>query len=35
MEDYLTFIKEHPEYDTVILSLTMEDGCAVSYRRKT
>jgi caffeoyl-CoA O-methyltransferase len=34
MEDYLTFIKEHPEYDTVILSLTMEDGFAVSYRRK-
>jgi caffeoyl-CoA O-methyltransferase len=34
MEDYLTFIKEHAEYDTVILSLTMDDGFAVSYRRK-
>ena len=34
MEDYLAAVKKHPKLDTVILSLTMEDGFAVSYKRK-
>lgn len=33
MQEYLDFIRQHPDFDTVILSLTMEDGFAVSYRR--
>jgi len=34
MTDYLDFIHAHPDYDTVVLSLTMDDGFSVSYRRK-
>ncbi|MEW6156841.1 MAG: O-methyltransferase [Verrucomicrobiota bacterium] len=34
MQDYLDFIKAHPDFDTVILSLTMQDGFCVSYRRQ-
>lgn len=34
MKSYLDFISNHPQFDTVILSLTMEDGFAVSYRRR-
>jgi len=34
MEDYLKLIGNHPEFETVILSLTMQDGFAVSYRSR-
>lgn len=34
MKDYLELIQNHPELDTVILSTTMRDGMAVSYRKK-
>ena len=35
MREYLDLVKNHPEFDTVILSLTMEDGFAVSYRHRS
>lgn len=34
MKDYLGMIRKHPAFDTVILSLTMEDGFCVSYRHR-
>jgi predicted O-methyltransferase YrrM len=34
MKDYLERVKTHPELDTVILSLTMDDGFAVSYKKR-
>jgi predicted O-methyltransferase YrrM len=34
MRDYLEMIARHPEFDSVILSLTMEDGFSVSYRHR-
>ncbi len=34
MRDYLDHIRAHPDFDTVILSLTMEDGFCVSHRRR-
>jgi predicted O-methyltransferase YrrM len=34
MQDYLDFIRQHAEFDTVILSLTMDDGFVLSYRRR-
>lgn len=34
MKDYLEMIRKHPEFDTVILSLTMDDGFCLSYRRR-
>jgi predicted O-methyltransferase YrrM len=34
MQDYLDFIRRHAEFNSVILSLTMEDGFVVSYRRR-
>jgi predicted O-methyltransferase YrrM len=34
VEDYLKLVSNHPEFDSVILSLTMEDGFAVSYRHR-
>jgi caffeoyl-CoA O-methyltransferase len=34
MKDYLDRISQHPEFDTVVLSLTMDDGFAVSYRHR-
>lgn len=34
MQDYLDFIQDHEEFDTVILSLTLQDGFALSYRRR-
>ncbi len=34
MMDYLEMIKKHPNFDTVILSLTMRDGFALSYRHR-
>jgi len=35
MRDYLDMISQHPDFDSVILSLTMEDGFSVSYRHRT
>jgi caffeoyl-CoA O-methyltransferase len=34
MEDYLQFIQAHEDFDTVILSLTMDDGFSVSLRKR-
>jgi caffeoyl-CoA O-methyltransferase len=34
MKDYLDAVKAHPQLDTVILSCTMDDGFALSYKRK-
>jgi caffeoyl-CoA O-methyltransferase len=35
MKDYLGMIRKHPDFDTVTLSVTMEDGVCVSYRHRT
>jgi caffeoyl-CoA O-methyltransferase len=35
MKEYLDLVENHSELDTVILSLTMEDGFAVSYRHRS
>ena len=34
MRDYLDMIRKHPDFDTVTLSLTMDDGFCVSYRHR-
>jgi predicted O-methyltransferase YrrM len=34
MKDYLEMIRKQPEFDTVILSVTMDDGFCVSYRHR-
>jgi len=34
MREYLDTVSKHPQLDTVILSLTMEDGFAVSYKKR-
>jgi predicted O-methyltransferase YrrM len=34
MKDYLDQVKAHPQLDTVILSCTMDDGFALSRKRK-
>lgn len=34
MKNYLEMISQHPDFDSVILSLTMEDGFSVSYRKR-
>jgi len=34
MKDYLEMITKHPDFDTVGVSATLEDGFAVSYRRR-
>jgi len=34
MKDYLEMISHHPDFDSVILSLTMDDGFAVGYRKR-
>ncbi len=34
MQDYLKLIRGHPDFDTIILSLTMDDGFCVSYRHR-
>jgi len=34
MQRYFDLMADHPEFDMVVLSLTMEDGFAVSYRRR-
>jgi predicted O-methyltransferase YrrM len=35
MKDFLEMIQAHPDFDSVILSLTMEDGFSISYRHRT
>ena len=35
MKDYLEMIRKHPDFDTVTLSLTMDDGFCLSYRHRT
>ncbi len=35
MRDYLEMIRKHPDFDNVILSLTMDDGFCLSYRHRT
>ena len=34
MRDYLEMIQKHPDFDTVILSVTMDDGFCLSYRHR-
>lgn len=34
MRDYLDMIRKHPDFDTVILSVTMDDGFCLSYRHR-
>jgi predicted O-methyltransferase YrrM len=34
MKDYLEMIRRHPDFDTVILSVTMDDGFCLSYRHR-
>jgi predicted O-methyltransferase YrrM len=34
MKDYLKMIQSHPDFDTVILSATMDDGFCISYRHR-
>jgi predicted O-methyltransferase YrrM len=35
MKTYLDMIKKHPQFDSVMLSLTMDDGFSISYRRRS
>jgi predicted O-methyltransferase YrrM len=34
MRDYLQMIQKHPDFDTIILSMTMDDGFCLSYRHR-
>ncbi len=34
MRDYLQMIRKHPDFDTVTLSVTMDDGFCLSYRHR-
>ncbi len=34
MKDYLEMIRKHPDFDTVFLSVTMDDGFCLSYRHR-
>jgi predicted O-methyltransferase YrrM len=34
MKDYLDMIRKHPDFDTVTLSVTMDDGFCLSYRHR-
>ncbi len=34
MKDYLEMVQRHPDFDTVTLSLTMDDGFCLSYRHR-
>jgi caffeoyl-CoA O-methyltransferase len=34
MRDYIEMIRKHPDFDTVTLSLTMDDGFCLSYRHR-
>ena len=35
MKDYLDLVGADPQFDTVVLSCTLDDGFAVSYRKRT
>ena len=35
MKDYLDMIRKHPDFDTVTVSVTMDDGFCLSYRHRT
>jgi predicted O-methyltransferase YrrM len=35
MRDYLDLVRRHPDFDTVIVSATLDDGFCLSYRRRT
>ena len=34
MRDYLEMIRKHPDFETVFLSVTMDDGFCLSYRHR-
>jgi predicted O-methyltransferase YrrM len=34
MRDYLQMIRKHPDFDTITLSVTMDDGFCLSYRHR-
>lgn len=34
LKDYMDTIRSHPDFDTVVVSLTMDDGIALSYRHR-
>jgi caffeoyl-CoA O-methyltransferase len=34
MRDYLDLIRKHPDFDTVIVSATLDDGFSLSYRHR-
>lgn len=34
MKDFLDLMAQHPDFDSVVLSLTMDDGFSVSYRHR-
>ena len=34
MKEYLDMIKKHPDFDTVLVSATMDDGFCLSYRHR-
>jgi caffeoyl-CoA O-methyltransferase len=34
MKDYLDLVRKHPDFDTVIVSATMDDGFCLSYRHR-
>lgn len=35
MRDYLDLVRTHPDFDTVTVSATLDDGFCLSYRRRT
>jgi caffeoyl-CoA O-methyltransferase len=35
MRDYLELVRKHPDFDTVTVSATMDDGFCLSYRRRS
>jgi len=35
MKDYLELVREHPDFDTVTVSATMDDGFCLSYRHRS
>jgi len=35
MRDYLALVRKHPDFDTVTVSATMDDGFCLSYRHRT
>ena len=34
MREYTETIRRHPEFDTVVVSATMDDGICLSYRHR-